>query len=160
MPNHVHHSIKRRGVDLEISHTFPIELSTAGRTFHIRPAALLLDVFASNGLALKPSTNAAAESFWALLKEEIKIRTWPDRATARVEAFAFVETFCNRRLRKHKVVGYLTPSETRQRHQHALAACRSRVRDNGELQLQPRGVASSGPCLRVGDVLVVALAYR
>ncbi|MFH9607110.1 hypothetical protein [Streptomyces sp. NPDC017448] len=27
--------------------------------------------------------NAAAESFWALLKEEIGIRTWPDRATAR-----------------------------------------------------------------------------
>ncbi|WP_424862235.1 transposase [Streptomyces sp. MMS24-I29] len=27
-----------------------------------------------------------------------------------------------RRLRKHKVFGYLTPAETRQRHQHALAA--------------------------------------
>jgi len=67
--------------------------------------------------------NAAAESFWALLKEEIGTRTWPDRATARAEVFAFIETFYNRRrLRKHKVFGYLTPAETRQRHQHALTA--------------------------------------
>ncbi|MFD3742805.1 hypothetical protein [Streptomyces sp. NPDC058629] len=64
--------------------------------------------------------NAAAESFWALLKEE-GIRTWPDRATARAEVFTFIETFYNRRrLRKHKIFGYLTPAETRQRHQHAL----------------------------------------
>jgi transposase InsO family protein len=66
--------------------------------------------------------NAAAESFWALLKEEIGTRIWPDPAAARAEAFAFIETFCNRRLHKHKVFGYLTPAETRQRHQHALAA--------------------------------------
>ncbi|MFE2424100.1 IS3 family transposase [Streptomyces hokutonensis] len=67
--------------------------------------------------------NAAAESFWALLKEEIGTRIWPDRATARAEVFNFVETFYNRRrLRKHKTFGYLTPAETRQRHQHTLAA--------------------------------------
>ncbi|MFD4314835.1 IS3 family transposase [Streptomyces sp. NPDC058548] len=66
--------------------------------------------------------NAAAESFWALLKEEIGTRTWRDRATARAEVFNFIETFYNRRLRKHKTFGYLTPAETRQRHQHALAA--------------------------------------
>ncbi|MFJ5049421.1 integrase core domain-containing protein, partial [Streptomyces sp. NPDC088719] len=67
--------------------------------------------------------NAAAASFWALLKEEIGTRTWPDRATARAEVFSFIETFYNRRRpRKHKIFGYLTPAETRQRHQHALAA--------------------------------------
>ncbi|CAM5325067.1 IS3 family transposase [Streptomyces canarius] len=67
--------------------------------------------------------NAAAESFWALLKKEIGTRTWPDRATARAEVFSFIETFYNRRrLRRHKTFGYLTPAETRQRHQHALAA--------------------------------------
>ncbi|MDX3762045.1 hypothetical protein [Streptomyces sp. AK02-04a] len=34
-----------------------------------------------------------------------------------------IEAFYNRRrLHKHKVFGYLTPAETRQRHQHALAA--------------------------------------
>jgi transposase InsO family protein len=69
--------------------------------------------------------NAAAESFWALLKEEIGTRIWPHRATARAEVFAFIETFYNRRLRKHKTSGYLTPAGTRQRHRrhrHALAA--------------------------------------
>ncbi|MFI5987890.1 integrase core domain-containing protein [Streptomyces sp. NPDC051555] len=67
--------------------------------------------------------NAAAESFWALLKEEIGTRIWPDRATARAEVFDFIEIFYNRRrLRKHKILGYLTPAETRQRQQHALAA--------------------------------------
>ncbi|MFF1542192.1 IS3 family transposase [Streptomyces sp. NPDC058291] len=67
------------------------------------------------------SDNAAAESFWALLKEEIGTRTWPDRATARAEVFSFIETFYNRRrLRKHRTLGYLTP--TRQRHLNALAA--------------------------------------
>ncbi|WP_179500202.1 DDE-type integrase/transposase/recombinase [Streptomyces sp. WZ.A104] len=66
--------------------------------------------------------NAAAESFWALLKEEIGTRTWPDRATARAEVFTFIETFHNcRRLRKHKIFGYLTPAGTRERHQHAIA---------------------------------------
>ncbi|MFF9345605.1 hypothetical protein [Streptomyces sp. NPDC014734] len=67
--------------------------------------------------------NAAAESFWTLLKEEIDTRIWPGRATARAEVFSFIETFCNRRrLRKQRTFGYLTPTETRQRHQHALAA--------------------------------------
>ncbi|WP_424863382.1 IS3 family transposase [Streptomyces sp. MMS24-I29] len=67
--------------------------------------------------------NAAAESFWAVLKEEIGTRFWPDRATARAEIFAFIETFYNRR-RFRIVWGYLTPHETRLRHQReqALAA--------------------------------------
>ncbi|MFE7572896.1 hypothetical protein ACFU76_39205 [Streptomyces sp. NPDC057539] len=48
---------------------------------------------------------------------------WPDRTTARAEVFNFIETFYNRRrLRKHKTFGYLTPAETRQQHQHTLAA--------------------------------------
>ncbi|MFE7616836.1 IS3 family transposase [Streptomyces sp. NPDC057496] len=67
--------------------------------------------------------NAAAESFWALLKEETGTRTWPDRATTHTEVFTLIETFYNRRrLHKHKIFGYLTPAETRQRHQHTLAA--------------------------------------
>lgn len=60
--------------------------------------------------------NAAAESFWAVLKEENGSRVGPDRTTARADVFAFIETFYNRhRLRKHPVFGYLTPLETRQR---------------------------------------------
>ncbi|MYQ86670.1 MULTISPECIES: IS3 family transposase [unclassified Streptomyces] len=35
---------------------------------------------------------AAAESFWAVLKEEIGTRFWPDRATVRTDIFDFVET--------------------------------------------------------------------
>ncbi|MFI6951732.1 integrase core domain-containing protein [Streptomyces sp. NPDC050422] len=62
--------------------------------------------------------NAAAESFWAVLKEEIGTRFWPDRATARAEILTFIETFYNRRrLRKHINWGYLTPHETRLRYQ-------------------------------------------
>lgn len=82
-----------------------------------------LDLRQSCGRTRSCFDNAAAESFWSLLKEKIGTHVWPDRATARIEAFAFIETFYNRRrLRKHKVLGYLTPAETRQRHQHALAA--------------------------------------
>ncbi|MFE9975656.1 IS3 family transposase [Streptomyces hirsutus] len=69
--------------------------------------------------------NAAAESFFALLKEEIGTRRWPDRSSARADIFAFVETFYNRqRLRRHPRWGYLTPLETRQRleQEHALVA--------------------------------------
>jgi putative transposase len=72
--------------------------------------------------------NAAAESFFAVLKEEIGTRVWADRATARADVFAFIETFYNRRrLRRHSQWGYLTPYETRQRYDktgpdHALAA--------------------------------------
>ncbi|MEK0098948.1 IS3 family transposase [Streptomyces sp. A475] len=69
--------------------------------------------------------NAAAESFFAVLKEEIGTRQWPNRASARAEIFVFIETFYNRkRLRRHPVWGYLTPLETRQRLEqgHALAA--------------------------------------
>ncbi|WP_148089568.1 integrase core domain-containing protein [Kitasatospora cineracea] len=69
--------------------------------------------------------NAISESFFAVLKEEIGTRVWPDRTTARSEVFAFVEVFYNRRrLRKHPEWGYLTPLEIRQRHRqgHTLAA--------------------------------------
>ncbi|MCX2924458.1 IS3 family transposase [Streptomyces sp. NEAU-W12] len=69
--------------------------------------------------------NAAAESFFTVLKEEIGTRRRPDRAAARAEIFAFIETFRNRRrLRKHPHRGCLTPPEIRRRHEqgHALAA--------------------------------------
>ncbi len=63
--------------------------------------------------------NAAADSFFALLKAEIGTHRWPDRTTARAEIFTFIETFCNRkRLRRHPAWGCLTPLETRQRHEH------------------------------------------
>jgi Integrase core domain len=69
--------------------------------------------------------NAACESLWAVLKEELGTRTWPSRASARTEVFEFIEAFYNRRrLRRHPELGYLTPIETRKRlqQQHTLAA--------------------------------------
>nr|WP_237523252.1 IS3 family transposase [Streptomyces sp. SID8350] len=82
-----------------------------------------LDLRQSCGRTGSCFDNAAAESFWALLKEEIGTRFWPNRATARADIFDFIETFYNRRrLRSHRVFGYLTPAETRQRHRHTLAA--------------------------------------
>ncbi|MET8824303.1 hypothetical protein ABZX40_07040 [Streptomyces sp. NPDC004610] len=79
--------------------------------------------------------NAAAESFRAVLKEDVGTRFWPDRAAARADIFDFIETFHNRRrLRKHIHWGYLTPHETRLRHRQdqALAAYQHRVQDHGE----------------------------
>ncbi|MEF9915614.1 hypothetical protein RJT17_36740 [Streptomyces sp. P5-A9] len=43
------------------------------------------------------SDNAAAESFWALPKEEIGTRIRPDRTTTRPEVFTYIEAFHNRR---------------------------------------------------------------
>ncbi|MFK4268768.1 IS3 family transposase [Streptomyces milbemycinicus] len=91
----------------------------------LRSAISALGLRQSTGRTGSCFDNAAAESFWAVLKEEIGTRIWPDRATARAEVFAFVETFYNRRrLRKHPHFGYLTPHETRQRFRNdqALAA--------------------------------------
>ncbi|WP_033257441.1 IS3 family transposase [Kitasatospora phosalacinea] len=86
-----------------------------------RSEATRLGMRASTGRTGSCYDNAAAESFWAVLKAEIGARIWPDRATARGEVFSFIETFYNRRrLRKHPSWGYLTPHETRQR--HTLAA--------------------------------------
>ncbi|WP_316764603.1 DDE-type integrase/transposase/recombinase [Streptomyces herbicida] len=62
--------------------------------------------------------NAAAESFFGLLKAEIGTTIWPSHEAARVDVFRFIEVEYNRtRLRKHPVYGYVTPIETR-----ALAA--------------------------------------
>ncbi|MCL7379771.1 IS3 family transposase [Streptomyces sp. 35G-GA-8] len=69
--------------------------------------------------------NAAAESFWAVLKEEIGTRFRTHQATARAGNFDFTEAFYNRhRPRKHIHWGHLTPHETRPRYRQnqALAA--------------------------------------
>lgn len=66
--------------------------------------------------------NAAAESFFGLLKAEIGTTVWETRAHARADVFRFVEVEYNRsRLRKHPEHGYLTPLETRALLQQDLA---------------------------------------
>lgn len=58
--------------------------------------------------------NAAAESFFGLLKAEIGTTVWETRERARADVFRFIEIEYNRtRLRKHPEYGYLTPIETR-----------------------------------------------
>ncbi|MEU6019516.1 IS3 family transposase [Streptomyces sp. NPDC047515] len=58
--------------------------------------------------------NAAAESFFGLLKAEIGTTVWESHEAARADVFRFIEVEYNRtRLRKHPVYGYVTPLETR-----------------------------------------------
>ena len=58
--------------------------------------------------------NAAAESFFGLLKAEIGTTVWESHEAARADVFRFIEVEYNRtRLRKHPVYGYVTPVETR-----------------------------------------------
>lgn len=65
--------------------------------------------------------NAAAESFFGLLKAEIGTTVWESREAARVDVFRFIEVEYNRtRLRRHPEFGYLTPLETRARLQQDL----------------------------------------
>ncbi|MFJ2778247.1 IS3 family transposase [Kitasatospora sp. NPDC087315] len=63
--------------------------------------------------------NAAAESFFGLLKAEIGTTVWESHKAARADVFRFIEVEYNRtRLRKHPEFGYLTPLETRARLQN------------------------------------------
>jgi transposase InsO family protein len=63
--------------------------------------------------------NAAAESWFALLKAEIGTNVRAIRAEARADVFRFIEVEYNRtRLRKHPGLGHLTPLETRARLRH------------------------------------------
>lgn len=66
--------------------------------------------------------NAAAESFFGLLKAEIGTTVWESHEAARADVFRFVEVEYNRtRLRKHPEFGYITPLETRALLQQDLA---------------------------------------
>ncbi|MGW2189943.1 IS3 family transposase, partial [Streptomyces sp. NPDC001719] len=54
--------------------------------------------------------NAAAESFFGLLKAEIGTTVWESHEAARTDVFRFIEIEYNRtRLRKHPGYGYVTP---------------------------------------------------
>ncbi|WP_051856766.1 integrase core domain-containing protein [Streptomyces sp. NRRL B-1347] len=66
--------------------------------------------------------NAAAESFFGLLKAEIGTTVWESQEAARADVFRFVEIEYNRiRLREHPEYGYVTPLETRTLLQPELA---------------------------------------
>ena len=66
--------------------------------------------------------NAAAESFFAALKNECYHRQhFPTRARARFAVADYIEVFCNRQ-RLHSTLGYRTPAEAlTDHHRHAAA---------------------------------------
>src|SRR5688500_3856521 len=66
--------------------------------------------------------NAAAESFFAALKNEMYHRhVWPTRARARFAVAEYIEVCYNRR-RLHSTLGYRTPFEALTDHRQAAAA--------------------------------------
>jgi putative transposase len=66
--------------------------------------------------------NAAAESFFAALKNEMYYRQhWPTRARARFAVAEYIEVFYNRR-RLHSTLNYRTPCEALTDHRHAATA--------------------------------------
>jgi putative transposase len=66
--------------------------------------------------------NAAAESFFAALKNEMYYRQhWPTRARARFAVAEYIEVFYNRR-RLHSTLGYRTPFEALTDHRQAATA--------------------------------------
>ncbi|MFI9163262.1 transposase [Kitasatospora aureofaciens] len=113
--------------DLERGCVFHSDRGSEYTSSEFRTEISKLDMRKSMGRAGSCYDSAAAESFFAVLKEEIGTRVWPDRATARAEVFSFIETFYNRRrLRKHPAWGYLTPLETRRRHRRGHTPQRRR----------------------------------
>jgi transposase InsO family protein len=66
--------------------------------------------------------NAAAETFFAALKNEMYYRhSWPTRARARFAVADYIEVFYNRR-RLHSTLGYRTPLEALTDHRTAASA--------------------------------------
>ena len=66
--------------------------------------------------------NAAAEAFFAALKNEMYYRQhWPTRARARFAVAEYIEVFYNRR-RLHSTLGYRTPLEALTDHRRAATA--------------------------------------
>ncbi|MGW6145140.1 integrase core domain-containing protein [Streptomyces sp. NPDC055140] len=91
--------------------------------------------------------NAAAESFFGLLKAEIGTTIWESREAARADVFRFIEVEYNRtRLRKHPEYGYVTPLETRAlvTQDLAPAAQPSAVHDRGGTSRRPLDTHCTG----------------
>jgi transposase InsO family protein len=58
--------------------------------------------------------NAAAESFFAVLKAETGTTVWASRAQARQDVFRWIAEHSNRE-RLHSTIGYITPHQARVR---------------------------------------------
>jgi len=62
--------------------------------------------------------SAAAESFFATIKAEIGVESWPDRASAHRDIENWIKSYNERRL--HSAVDYKTPTETRRARQDRM----------------------------------------
>ncbi|WP_405901454.1 integrase core domain-containing protein [Streptomyces sp. NBC_00727] len=73
-----------------------------------------LDIRQSAGGTGSCFDNAAAESFFAVLKAEIGTTAWETRAQARQDVFRWIAEHYNRE-RIHSAIGYITPYQARVR---------------------------------------------
>jgi transposase InsO family protein len=74
----------------------------------------------SNSRKGTPHDNAAKESFFASLeKERLRQRNYATHEQARSSIFQYIEEFYNRR-RLHSTLGYRSPEEAENDHQHAV----------------------------------------
>ncbi|WP_405585558.1 integrase core domain-containing protein [Streptomyces sp. NBC_01190] len=73
-----------------------------------------LDMRQSTGRTGSCFDNAAAESFFAVLKAQIGTTVWESRAMARQDVFRWIAEHYNRE-RIHSTIGYITPYQARLR---------------------------------------------
>ncbi|MFJ9901268.1 IS3 family transposase [Streptomyces sp. NPDC091280] len=78
-----------------------------------------LDIRQSTGRTGSCFDNAAAESFFAVLKAEIGTAVWETRAAARQDVFRWIAEYYNRE-RLHSTIGYITPHQARTRFHQRL----------------------------------------
>jgi hypothetical protein len=97
--------------------------------------------------------NAAAESFFAALKNEMYYRqTFPSRTRARFAVAEYIEVFYNRR-RLHSTLGYRTPFEALTEHRHAATAALLRW-------LVPGPASQTGLMIRSNIASCAPVGYR
>jgi transposase InsO family protein len=85
-----------------------------------RNELIRLDMRQSTGRTGSCFDNAAAESFFAVLKSEIGVREWATRTIARSQVFRWIAGYYNRR-RLHSTIDYLTPVQARVRYGQPVA---------------------------------------
>ena len=85
-----------------------------------RNALKRLEIRQSTGRTGSCLDGAAAESFFATVKTEIGMASWPDRASARRDIEYWITHYNHRRL--HSALDYRTPAETRSAWQRRMSA--------------------------------------
>lgn len=84
-----------------------------------RNALRRLEIRQSTGRTGSCLDGAAAESFFATIKTEIGVDSWPDRATARRDIENWIKAYNERRM--HSSLGYQTPTAARTNWQQRIS---------------------------------------